>query len=185
MQNEIWKDIPYYEGKYQVSNMGNVRNLDFHRTGRVQILKPGKNKGYLRVQLWKDGKCRTAEVHRLVAQVFLENPNNLPQVNHINEIKTDNRLENLEWCDCKYNINYGSHNQRVAETLKGVYQSEESKRKISIPVAQCTREGELIAVFYGAKEAERQTGIYSSNIIKCCKGKLKSAGNYKWKYVNQ
>lgn len=168
---EIWRDIPGFEKKYQVSNMGRVKSLNYRHTGKIQILKPGKNtKGYSYVNLCKDGKPQSYQVHRLVAQAFLPNPNNLSQVNHINEIKTDNRVDNIEWCDCKYNINYGSHNQRMAETQ-------------SIPVAQFTKDEKLVAIYYGATEAERQTGVNSSHISECCRGKLKSAGGFVWKYV--
>lgn len=199
---EIWKDIEGYE-KYQVSNLGNVRSLDYMHTGKVQLLRLRKRKrGYLCITLCKDGKLKNYLVHRLVAQAFLPNPDNLPQVNHRDENPSNNRANNLEWCDCKYNNNYGSHSQKiseskrgiprsqetkrkVAEALRGIPHSEERKRKKSIPVAQYTEEGELIAIFYGAREASRQTGIYSSSINACCRGKLKTSGGFIWKYVNQ
>lgn len=185
MCKEIWKDIKDYTG-YQVSNMGNVRSLNFHQTGKVQVLKLRKNKnGRIYVNLYKDGKKKFCQVHRLVVTAFLENPDNLPQVNHKDENPSNNRVDNLEWCTSKYNNNYGSHNQRVSEAKRGVPLSEETKRKMSIPVAQYTKEGNLIAVFYGANEAERQTGINNSNITACCKGKLKTCGNFIWKYANQ
>lgn len=187
--SEEWKDIPDYEG-YQVSNMGNVRSLNYGQTGKVRVLKPVKFKcGYLYVNLCKDGDRKHYRVHRLVAQAFLPNPDNLPQVNHRDENPSNNRVENLEWCDCKYNNNYGTRNQRVSEVRRGMHFSEETKRKISkaqsIPVVQYTREGKLIAIFYGATEAERQTGVAHQNIAKCCKGKLKSAGGYKWEWADR
>ena len=169
---EIWKDIEGYE-KYQVSNLGRVRSLNFRRTGKVQVLKPGKNKcGYLLVNLCKDGKLKSCLVHRLVAQAFLPNLDNLPQVNHRDEDKENNLLDNLEFCTSKYNNNYGSHSQRMSKTR-------------SIPVAQLTKEGELITVYYGTREASRQTGISQGNISECCRGKLKTCGGFIWKYVNQ
>ena len=137
--NEIWKNIAGYEGLYEVSSFGRVRSLRF---GKTKILKPGKNKkGYLRVSLCKNGKQKTFFVHRLVAQAFLENPQNLPQINHKDENKQNNRLENLEWCSCDYNNNYGTRNERAGKAnrgrtsaMKGKHHSEESKRKTSIDV---------------------------------------------------
>lgn len=105
--SEIWKDIPGYEGKYQVSNKGCVRSLLFHNAKgvkRIGYLRQAKDgKGYLRCALSKNNVLRTFKVHRLVASAFIPNPNDYPQVNHINGIKHDNRAENLEWCDNSMN----------------------------------------------------------------------------------
>ena len=110
--NEIWKDIHGYEGLYQVSNTGKVKSLEktqiFPNGGKFvrkeKILRTNKtHNGYLNVRLYKDKHVKGFGVHRLVAQEFIENKNNLPQVNHINCNKTDNRVENLEWCDASYN----------------------------------------------------------------------------------
>lgn len=180
---EIWKDIRDYEG-YQVSNLGNVRSLDYKHTGKVQVLKPGKKgNGYLYLRLYKDGKIKDCYVHRLVAQAFLPNPDNLPQVNHKNENPSNNRVENLEWCSAEYNSNYGTRNQRVSEVKRGTPRSEETKRKLSIPVAQYSKEGKLIAIYYAGKDASKQTGIRNSSISNCCRGKYKSAGGFIWKYA--
>lgn len=121
MSEEIWKDIKGYEGIYQVSNLGRVKSLPrFHKTkngyySKVKILTPIKNdRGYLLVGLSKEWKKQKIFVHRLVAEAFIPNPNNLPQVNHINEFEKDNNcVENLEWCSCKYNCNYGTRNSRI------------------------------------------------------------------------
>lgn len=113
---EIWKDIEGYEGKYQVSNLGGVRCLNYRRTGSTKEKIGFTNKdGYIVYQLCTGGICKIALEHRLVAQAFIPNPNNYPCVNHKNEIKNDNRVENLEWCTDKYNTNYGTRNIRISK----------------------------------------------------------------------
>lgn len=104
---EIWKKIDGFE-TYSVSNMGRVRN-----DSTDKMLKPKSVWGYQSVMLYPGRKMM--RVHRLVALTFIPNPDNLPQVNHINEDKTDNRVENLEWCTAQYNTNYGTHMKRVRE----------------------------------------------------------------------
>lgn len=103
-KNRIWKDIPGYEGIYQISNYGEVKSLNYHNTSKERILKPAKDKkGYLRCALSKQNKLVTFKIHRLVASVFIPNPLNLPMVNHIDCKKTNNHVSNLEWCDNSYN----------------------------------------------------------------------------------
>ena len=116
---EEWKDVVGYEGKYQVTATGRIRTLNFKGTGIAQELFPIKNKwGYLTIQLYKDGRYHHYGIHRLVAMAFIPNPYNLPQVNHKDEDKTNNNVDNLEWCTAKYNSNYGTKNQRVNETKR-------------------------------------------------------------------
>lgn len=118
--NEIWRNIVGYNGKYQISNMGRVRHNE-------TILKPYPNScGYLRVGLYKEGKHRKELIHRLVANAFIDNPYNLPVVNHKNEDKEDNRAINLEWVTMKENLNYGSLQDRKSKSLKSAY----NRRKI-------------------------------------------------------
>ena len=113
MSNEIWKDIEGYEGLYQVSNKGRVKS--FHGKGR--IMKPGTHPlGYKVVPLTKDGETNTKQVHRLVAQAFIPNPENLPVINHKDENPSNNNVENLEWCTQKYNLNYGTCQERKKKT---------------------------------------------------------------------
>ena len=162
--NEIeeFRDIPGYEGVYEVSNLGRVR-----RNGK--ILKPIKDKdGYLRVNLCKNGIRRTSSlIHRLVALAFLHNPDNKPQINHKDEDKTNNAVDNLEWCDAKYNMNYGTRNE-----------------KISKPVLQYDLLGNFIREWPSMIKVEEELGIDQGNISHCCIGNRKSAGGFIWKFKN-
>lgn len=166
---EVWKDIKVYEGLYQVSNYGRVKSLNYHLTKKEMVLKASPDcGGYLKVVLYKNGKRKHFLVHRLVAEAFLPNPDNLPQINHKDEDKTNNIVENLEWCDVRYNINYGTHNERVAE-------------KLSKPVLQFTIDGRLLKEWSSASECCRN-GFGKGNVAACCRGKRKSAYNFIWKY---
>ena len=109
---EEWKNVIGYEGLYEVSNKGNVRNIR-----RNTLLKLSKNNyGYIKVFLYKNGIRTCLSVHRLVAQAFIPNPDNLPQVNHKDEDKTNNSVDNLEWCNQKYNVNYGHRTENAINT---------------------------------------------------------------------
>lgn len=164
--SEIWKDITGFVGLYKVSSLGNVQSLNYNRTGNIKQLKPMPNKkGYLQVLLCNGKIRRRVFVHRIVAIEFIPNDKQLSEVNHINEIKTDNRAINLEWCDTLYNNNYGTRNKRLSKAVN-----------------QLTLSGELINTFEGIREAERITGIKNQSISQCCKGKYKTAGGYIWEY---
>lgn len=163
---EIWKDIEGYEG-YQISNMGNVKSLGNDKAKKEKILKPAKHRcGYLKVNLCKQGKTKTHLIHRLVALHFIQNPNNLPFINHRDEDKTNNAVQNLEWVTPKQNINYGTRNQRVAEKL--------SKQVLCV---------ETNKIYPSVNEVERQLGFSNGNIVNVCKGKFKTAYGFHWKYV--
>ena len=168
--NEEWRDIKGYEGFYQVSNLGRVRSLNCRgHKGCIGILTPRLDgKGYEMVALYKEGKARNTKVHRLVAQAFIPNPNNYPQVNHKDENKTNNDVKNLEWCTNEYNHNYGTRNERVAKSL--------SKKVI------CITTGEI---FNSMREACRKYNINTGRMTECCQGKQKTAGGYKWKYFKE
>ena len=172
---EIWKDIKDYEGLYQVSNWGRVKSLGnggTHKTSR--ILKSAKNtRGYLQVQLSKNGKRKWFFIHRLVAEVFLENPENLPQVNHIDEDKTNNRVENLEWKSHKDNNNHGTRNERIS---KANTNGKKTKR-----VLQLSLDGELIKVWESTQECGRN-GFCQSSVVDCCLGKQKTHKGFRWEY---
>ena len=175
MTKEIWRDIKGYEGLYQVSSNGRVKSLEradsWGRTVKERILKPNVvGGGYLGVVLYAGGKTRMFFVHRLVCQAFHENPDNKPQVNHINEDKTDNRACNLEWCTCKQNINHGTANERSAKNR-------------SKSVGQYTLGGELVKTWASTMEIERQAGFNHGNISKVANGKHKQAYGFIWKYI--
>ena len=115
---EIWKNIEGYEGKYQVSNLGQVKSM----IGQEKVLHPKKHRnGHLQIGLHKDKKRKTMYIHRLVAQAFIPNPDNLPGVNHKDENPNNNNVDNLEWCTQKYNCNYGTRVDRIMETKKQQY----------------------------------------------------------------
>ena len=120
---EIWKDIPNFEGLYQISNYGRVKTLEKYISSGIKnnnqvrrkskLLKQYNKQGYLQVSLSKNHRRYYFNVQRLVAIAFIPNPNNLPQVNHIDENPLNNNVENLEWCTAKYNCNYGSRNSKI------------------------------------------------------------------------
>lgn len=163
LQSEIWKDVVGYEGLYQVSNLGNVRSLDRKkeqwngynfstRSYKGKNIKPQIKNNYFQVGLGKDGKIKWFMVHRLVANAFLKNQYNLPCVNHKDENKTNNKVDNLEWCTQSYNINYGSRNEKVAEKLKKIIKSKEWCENISK-----AKKGKVMSIEY--KEAQKKAAL--------------------------
>lgn len=194
---EIWKTIDGYEGLYEISNYGRFKSL--HK--KEERITFGSAKTiYPMVSLSKNGHRKTELVHRLVAQAFIPNPNNLPCINHKDENKTNNRVDNLEWCDRQYNNSYGTKNKRMITTRLHKYGYlvtdkciTQAKIKNSKPVVQYTLDGNFIAEYINAKEAERQTNISNSNINSCCNHKtktnsngykyqVKTAGGFIWKW---
>lgn len=149
--NEEWRDIVGYEGLYQVSNLGRIKSLGNDKTKKEKILKPQLYKnGYYRIWLYKNGNKKRYLVHRLVALAFIPNSNNLPCVNHKDEDKSNNSVENLEWCSVSYNINFGNRNKLVGEI--NVIKLKNHKL-LSKPVLQFDLEGNLIAEYPSIKEA--------------------------------
>lgn len=177
---EIWKDIEGYEGFYQVSNKGNVRSVDRYiecrgslRMHKGKVLKPYVNKyGYRQVILNGKNRPRLCRINRLVAQAFIPNPNNLPQVNHKDEIKTNDCVENLEWCTCLYNLTYNDLHHR-----RNNMNNKKSKQVMQI------KDGKVIATYPSINEAARKLNCGSGNIVRCCKGEKKIAYGYQWKYA--
>ena len=175
---EIWKDVVGYEGYYQVSNKGNVKTIErtvrFGRQSRIvpEIIKekvPDK-RGYLTVMLSKGNKVKNAKIHRLVAEAFIPNPLNLPEVNHKDEDKTNNCVHNLEWCEHLYNVMYGTKLERQSA-------------KKSIPIIQYTVDGKPIKEFASSMQAEIElNGKFTGNISKCLNGATKTAFGYIWKF---
>lgn len=174
--NEIWKDIPNYEGLYQVSSYGNVKSLDRKVNGKWgKMLIKGKllslvkeKDGYYVVNLYKNHKTQQFRVHRLVAEVFIPNPNNLPEVNHKNEDKTDNKVDNLEFCTTKYNCNYGNRNRKIRKRIN-----------------QYDLEDNFIKEWESIIQIERELNIFHSRIIEVCRGRRNQIGGYIWKYVDE
>lgn len=180
---EIWKDITVeykgvlhdFTGLYEVSNMGRVRNS---KTGRIMKLIKNKQ-GYLLVALSRNGKQKNFYIHRLVASAFIPNPNNLPYVNHKSEVKTENYVDNLEWCDAKYNNSFGTRTERVGDKLRGKQRLEfTGDNHPRAKKVMCIETGQ---VFGTLKEAQEWLG--KGHIISCLKGKTKTAGGYHWEYV--
>ena len=164
---EIWKDIEGYEGRYQVSNFGNVKSLYYINGGNEKILKPLKcTNGYLSIHLHKEGKRKCYLLHRLVAKAFIANPYNLQQVNHKDENITNNIADNLEWCSPKYNANFGSRNKRVGEKL--------SKKICCI---------ETNRIFNSITQAAKELGLKKGNISAVCRGIQKTCGGFHWRYT--
>lgn len=175
-KNEVWKPVVGYEDLYEVSSFGRVKSLNYNRTGKEKIRKPLKTKyGYLQVNLCKDGKPKNFKVHRLVAENFIPNPLNLPQINHKDENKENNFVENLEFCDAQYNTNYGTRNERIV--LKNINHPSKSKR-----VYQFSLSGNFIRGWKSTMEIEHELGYNHGHIVKCCHGKRKSAYKFIWSY---
>ncbi len=161
---EIFKDIKGYEGLYQVSNLGRVKS--FNR-GKERILKPCLDRyGYFHVTLSKNGKQKGCTIHRLVATTFIPNPNNLPQINHIDGNKTNNKIENLEWCTAQENVTHRDIINPRVNKIEGIN----------------ILTGEAF-IFQNAKLAGDFVGGNNTNVIKVCKGKKKTYKGFKWRYL--
>lgn len=175
---EIWKEIDGYPN-YMVSNLGNVKSLErviMKSNGKRQTIKETIRKGvkdkdgYLIVTLYNEyHNMKNIKVHRLVAQAFIPNPNNLPEVNHKDEDKTNNNVDNLEFCTTRFNLTYGNRLKKVIKKIsKKCYQYDLNKK--------------LINVFPSTQEASKLTGICQSNISACCRGEYKTTHGYIFSY---
>lgn len=155
--NEIWKDIDGLEGEYAVSSKGRVKNI---KNGKI-LNGSYNNDGYKHIKL----KGKPYTIHKLVALAFIPNPQNLPQINHLDERKDNNHVSNLTWCTASENTRHSCH-------------------KYSCKINQLTLDGELVKVWESSMHIERETGYNHGNILKCCKGKRRSAYNFRWEYLD-
>lgn len=187
---EVWKDIKGYEGLYQVSNRGRVKSLERRVVGKngnmyyyhEKIKKAClMNHGYMVVDLHKNGKNKHAYIHRLIAEYFIPNPENKPQINHKNGIRHDNRIENLEWVTCYENNKHMKEVLKTAYILPPKYGKDNPKSR---RILQFTKEGKFIKSYETLTEAERCTGAHHSNISKVALGKRNFAGGFVWKYAD-
>ena len=175
---EIWRDIPGYEGMYQASSMGNIRSVDrvilvgtrkHKRHGKVLV--PRMAGKYLQVNLSCNGKRKMLLVHRLVALTFIPNPHGLPEVNHKDENPLNNSVFNIEWCDKRYNLNYGN---RIGKIKRCLYK----------PIVQLTQTNDVVKVWQSAIEVNEKNNWSRASISMCCRGKRKTAYGYKWEYYD-
>lgn len=178
---EIWKDIKGYEGKYQVSNYGKIKSLNYKRTGNERIMKEYPSiKGYSRTCLCKNNKVKFHLIHRLVAEAFIPNPRKCLEINHKNGVKTDNRVDNLEWCTRLENVRHSLLNN-FKEFKYG-----ENNPTSSIIYQIDIKTNKIINVFYGCGDIKRRTDYKNpTSILKCCKNRknYKTAYGYKWEYA--
>lgn len=164
---EEWRPVVGFEGLYEVSSLGNVKSLCAGRWKSTMMRKPVPDvHGYQTVNLKKDGKYKNVKIHRLVAMAFLDNPNEWPEVNHKDEDKTNNRVENLEWCTRQYNQNYNDHQK--------IYYK---------PVIQLSDDGRVIKEYESIKAACEATGILASCISGVLSGRRERTGGFRWRYA--
>ena len=183
---EVWKEIKEYEGVYFISNKGRIKSVDRripNTNGVGTRLIKGKilsttlnNKGYKCVSLHKNGKIKTFTIHRLVALYFIPNPNNYSDVNHKDENKKNNKVENLEWVTHEYNMNYGERAIKASKKLKNtrtLSKNGKARKVINLDTGK---------VFDTILEASWYYNINASGISQCCRGKSSNCGGFKWKY---
>ena len=179
MIKEVWKNISEFPN-YQVSSLGRVRNI----TTRKVLKGVDNGMGYLQVIIFKAGKGYTRKIHRLVAESFLENPENLPEINHRDEDKANNAVSNLEWCSHEYNINYGTRNDRTGKAnsiaLLGK-QNSLGKKNAAKPV-KCMETGEI---FKSARDAARKYNLSLDSVCNAANPnhRQKTSGGFTWKYL--
>lgn len=174
---EVWKDVKDFEGLYQVSNYGRIKTLGncFKRKEKIRKLSLNPRSGYMQVELHKNGKESKYYVHRLVADAFLENPDNLPCVNHKDCNRVNNHADNLEYISYQNNVNYKDAQHKRVVSFREKYRN---------PIKQLTKSGEYIKTHNTPTDAAKELGIDCSQILNCCNHKkhFLSAGGYKWEW---
>lgn len=176
---EVWKDIPGYEGIYQVSNLGRVKGLkrksEAGRNIREKIMRtPKKSNGYLTVGLFKEGKQKTKDVHRLVAETYIEANDAKNEVNHINGDKRDNRVTNLEWCDRSQNV---KHSYETGLRSSIIHIAQKSRRKPIVVI------GEERCYYDSITQACNDLDLCAPSVSRCLNGKAKTHKNYRFEYA--
>lgn len=181
---EVWKDIKGYEGLYRISNTGKVLSLHYMKGNKKKEFSPKKNKkGYLWVELRNHGKAQHCLIHRLVAEAFLENPNNYSDVNHKDENPQNNNVSNLEWGTHKYNVHYSMKRHPERVNSYGNRGNARKPYRNSRKIIQYSLEGKYICEFANVSTIAREKGYHASNITKCCNKTRKTAYGYKWEYA--
>ena len=187
----VWKAIPGYDGQYEVSDTGAVRSTNYRRTGNTKELKPiPSGKGYLMVGLCKNGKMHWEKIHRLVASLFIPNPENKPQVNHLDGVKTNNVVSNLEWATGgenqthAYRTGLKKADPEWGRTLGKVHGNAGRMANRKPIIATDVRTG-VETRYESAAEIERVLGVYHSDVARVCAGKRKHAKGHTFRYVKQ
>lgn len=187
---EIWKDIDGYEGLYQISNLGNVKSLNYCGRGYAKNLTPKcNNSGRLWVELAHNKNRKPMLIHRLVAMAFIPNPNNYPQINHMDENPKNNRVDNLEWCTCSYNIQYSAkrhpgRKRRSAPRTKPIARRSGVPYKHKQEVFQFSKAGEKIRSYPNLLAVCAENNWPQSHLLECCTGKRKTAYGYIWRFAS-
>ena len=178
MQEE-WRDVVGYEGLYQVSNIGLVKSMQTWRGTRERILKEKRaDNGYCLVEIYKSKERKTHLIHRIVAEAFIPNPDNKPEIDHIDGTRDNNKIDNLRWCTRKENHNFPIYRKRRSNVMIGRTGKSNGKSRAVVCI-------DTSVVYFGTREAQRMTGVNQGSISAVCRGKLKTAGGFRWQYANK